>query len=108
MSWGFFWLHREGEATTSIPPPQPFAVERLHLVDGRSDQILYVLPKPDPAGRTALRLSALEFASPYYPPLSTPTASSASLRFWIAWPRFSLRPASTVTATTGSSPPMRP
>jgi len=39
----------------------PFAMERLHLVDGRSDQILYVLPKPDLAGRTALRLSALEF-----------------------------------------------
>jgi hypothetical protein len=39
----------------------PFALERLHLVDGRSDQILYILPKPDPAGRTGLRLSALEF-----------------------------------------------
>ena len=39
----------------------PFALERLHLVDGRSDQILYVLPESDPAGRTALRLSALEF-----------------------------------------------
>jgi hypothetical protein len=39
----------------------PFALERLHLVDGRSDQILYILPKPDPSGRTALRLSALEF-----------------------------------------------
>jgi hypothetical protein len=39
----------------------PFALERLHLVGGRSDQILYILPKPDPAGRTALRLSALEF-----------------------------------------------
>ena len=39
----------------------PFALERLHLVDGRSDQILYVLPEPDLAGRTALRLSALEF-----------------------------------------------
>ncbi len=39
----------------------PFALDRLHLVDGRSDQILYILPKPDPAGRTALRLSALEF-----------------------------------------------
>ena len=39
----------------------PFALERLHLVGGRSDQVLYVLPNPDPAGRTALRLSALEF-----------------------------------------------
>jgi hypothetical protein len=39
----------------------PFALERLHLVGGRSDQILYRLPGPDPAGRTALRLSALEF-----------------------------------------------
>ena len=39
----------------------PFALDRLHLVGGRSDQILYLLPKPDPAGRTALRLSALEF-----------------------------------------------
>ena len=39
----------------------PFALDRLHLVVGRSDQILYLLPKPDPAGRTALRLSALEF-----------------------------------------------
>ena len=39
----------------------PFALERLRLVDGRSDQILYLLPGPDPAGRTALRLSALEF-----------------------------------------------
>ena len=38
----------------------PFALQRLHLVGGRSDQILYILPKPDPAGRTALRLSALE------------------------------------------------
>lgn len=42
----------------SIPP---FALDRLHLVGDRSDQILYILPKPDPAGRTALRLSALEF-----------------------------------------------
>ena len=39
----------------------PFALERLHLVGGCSDQILYRLPGPDPAGRTALRLSALEF-----------------------------------------------
>jgi hypothetical protein len=39
----------------------PFALDRLHLAGGRSDQILYILPKPDPAGRTALRLSALEF-----------------------------------------------
>ena len=39
----------------------PFALDRLHIVDDRSDQILYVLPKPDLAGRTALRLSALEF-----------------------------------------------
>ena len=39
----------------------PLAFDRLHLVRGRSDQILYLLPKPDPAGRTALRLSALEF-----------------------------------------------
>jgi len=39
----------------------PFALERLHLVGACPDQVLYVLPKPDPAGRTALRLSALEF-----------------------------------------------
>jgi len=39
----------------------PFALDRLHLVDGRSDQILYLLSEPDLAGRTALRLSALEF-----------------------------------------------
>ncbi len=39
----------------------PFALDRLHLVGGRSDQVLYILPGPDPAGRTALRLSALEF-----------------------------------------------
>jgi len=39
----------------------PFALDRLHLVGGRSDQILYLLSKPDPAGLTALRLSALEF-----------------------------------------------
>jgi len=26
----------------------PFALDRLHLVDGRSDQVLYILPKPDP------------------------------------------------------------
>jgi hypothetical protein len=39
----------------------PFALERLHLVGGRSDQILYLLPGPDLSGRTALRLSALEF-----------------------------------------------
>ena len=39
----------------------PFALDRLHLVDDRSDQILYLLPGPDLAGRTALRLSALEF-----------------------------------------------
>lgn len=39
----------------------PFALDRLHLVGNRSDQILYILPRPDLAGRTALRLSALEF-----------------------------------------------
>jgi len=39
----------------------PFALDRLHLVGGRSGQVLYILPGPDPAGRTALRLSALEF-----------------------------------------------
>jgi len=39
----------------------PFALDRLHLVGGRSDQVLHILPGPDPAGRTALRLSALEF-----------------------------------------------
>ena len=39
----------------------PFSLDRLHLVGGRSDQVLYLLPGPDPAGRTALRLSALEF-----------------------------------------------
>ena len=39
----------------------PFALDRLHLVGNRSDQILYVLPGPDLAGRTALRLSTLEF-----------------------------------------------
>ncbi len=39
----------------------PFALNRLHLVGNRSDQILYLLPRPDLAGRTALRLSALEF-----------------------------------------------
>ena len=39
----------------------PFALERLHLVGGRSDQVLYLLPGPDLAGRTALRLSALKF-----------------------------------------------
>jgi hypothetical protein len=38
----------------------PFARERIHLVGGRSDQVLDLLPDPDPAGRTALRLSALE------------------------------------------------
>jgi hypothetical protein len=37
-------------------------LERLqNTIGNRSDQILYVLPGPDPAGRTALRLSALEF-----------------------------------------------
>jgi hypothetical protein len=39
----------------------PFALDRLHLVGNRSDRILYLLPGPDLAGRTALRLSALEF-----------------------------------------------
>jgi hypothetical protein len=39
----------------------PFSLDRLHLVGNRSEQILYLLPGPDPAGRTALRLSALEF-----------------------------------------------
>jgi len=39
----------------------PFALGRLHLVGGQSDQLLYVLPSPDPSGRTGLRLSALEF-----------------------------------------------
>jgi transposase len=39
----------------------PFALDRLHLVAGRSDQILYLLPASGPSGRTALRLSALEF-----------------------------------------------
>ena len=38
----------------------PFALDRLHRVGNRSDQILYLLPGPDLAGRTALRLSALE------------------------------------------------
>jgi hypothetical protein len=28
---------------------------------GGSDQILYLPPEPDPAGHTALRISALEF-----------------------------------------------
>ena len=46
---------------TSTCARPPFALERLHPVGGRSDQIPYLLPKPDPAGRTALRLSALEF-----------------------------------------------
>jgi len=46
--------HLSRAPTRSVGP-------RLHLVDGRSDQILYILPEPDPAGRTALRLSALEF-----------------------------------------------
>ena len=39
----------------------PFALDRVHLVGGRTHQVLYILPAPDPAGRTALRLSALEF-----------------------------------------------
>jgi len=39
----------------------PFALDRLHLVGNRSDPILYLLQEPDLAGRTALRLSALEF-----------------------------------------------
>lgn len=39
----------------------PFALDRLQVVNGRSDQTLYLLPGPDLAGRTALRLSALEF-----------------------------------------------
>ena len=39
----------------------PFALDRLHLVSDRSDQVLYLLPGPDLTGRTALRLSALEF-----------------------------------------------
>jgi hypothetical protein len=39
----------------------PFALHPLNLVDDRSGQILYTLPGPDRAGRTALRLSALEF-----------------------------------------------
>ncbi len=38
----------------------PFALERLHLARGRFDQVLYVLPRSDLAGRTALGLSALE------------------------------------------------
>ena len=100
---------REGlERLTRYCARPPFALERLHLVADRSDQILHILPKPDPAGRTALRLSTLEFASPYYPPLSTPSASSASLRFSTAWPRPSPHPASTATGTMGSSLPMRP
>ena len=32
----------------------PFALERLHLVVVGSDQVLDLLPKPDPAGRTAI------------------------------------------------------
>jgi len=39
----------------------PFALERLQLISGHTDQILYLLPSPDPSGRTALRLSAFEF-----------------------------------------------
>ena len=38
----------------------PSALGRLHIVDDRSDQILYLLPGPDPSGRTALRLSGLD------------------------------------------------
>lgn len=34
----------------------PFAPDRAHLVGGRSDPILYLLPGPDLAGRPALRL----------------------------------------------------
>ena len=86
----------------------PFALDRLHLVGGRSDQILYLLPGPDLAGRTALRLSALEL-----PPLTAlsplplrraPLRSGSS----IASPRSSLPQGSTVTATTASSPPTLP
>jgi hypothetical protein len=82
----------------------PFALERLHLVAGRSDQVLYLLPDPDLYGRTALRLSALELppltAHPTPPLRRTPLRSVSS----IAWPRSSPLPASTVTATTASSP----
>jgi hypothetical protein len=53
----FVVIHIE---STGIARP-PFALDRLHLVGGRSDQILYLLPGPDPAGRTGLRSSALEF-----------------------------------------------
>jgi hypothetical protein len=61
----------------------PFALDRLHLVGGRSDQILYLLPKPDPTGRTALRLSALEWpplAALPLPPLRRAPVTSAAPR----------------------------
>lgn len=40
--------------------PPPFPLDRLHLVGNRSDQTLYLLPKTDPTGQTAMRLSAVE------------------------------------------------
>jgi len=40
----FVVIHIE---STGIARP-PFALDRLHLVVGRSDQILYLLPGPDP------------------------------------------------------------
>ncbi len=86
----------------------PFALDRLHLVGGRSDQILYILPKPDPAGRTALRLSALELppltALPPLPLRRAPLRSGSST----AWPRSSPHPAFTAIVTTASLLPMRP
>ncbi len=56
---GALRIQRLWSASKAIPSGAPKV--RLHLVGGRSDQILYLLPKPDLAGRTALRLSALEF-----------------------------------------------
>ena len=42
----------------------PFALERLQLISGHTDQILYLLPSPDPSGRTALLLPAFQVGRP--------------------------------------------
>jgi hypothetical protein len=111
----------------------PFALDRLHLVGGRSDQIRYLLPKPDPSGRTALRLSALEFLdrlatvlppprihrhryhgvfapnAPLRPLVTTQAQEDNALAAQVPGPRLPLRsPASPPESLAPEAPPPQP
>lgn len=57
----------------------PGRVHRLHFVGGRSDQVLYLLPKPDLAGRTALLARIYEVFPLICPACQTPLTFIACL-----------------------------